>query len=243
MMDEQVARSRRFRPRISLITVLLLMTVAGMAIVIAQLWREVGPLRAENKRFNEERGTLVLDDRNRLHAIRIPARFAGEGRTSFRVYVPPEQFYLAFVHVNDVPKAGLPERKKLPGHVGILGGSQGRLFARLGPGEHIVTVRTVSRGDRSDIQLIVKFASPNISLDASAMTPKNRWPTVAPETYSVFSGGVGAATVAADGREPLVLMRRRIMGVAQESVHVSYQIPEPEFSLDGLLLWVEQATN
>jgi len=71
-----------------------------MSIVIASLWREVGPLRAANKRSKEERGTLVITDPAKVHAIEIPARFAGEGRQSFRVYVPPGKKYRAFVQVN-----------------------------------------------------------------------------------------------------------------------------------------------
>ena len=231
----------RLRPRISLLTALLLMTIAGMALVLIRLWREVGPLRADNKRLDEERGTLAIGDPNQLHAIKIPARFAGEGRQSFRLYVPPGKSYLAFVQVNNVPKAGLPKLTKLPDHAGILGNFQGRLFARLGPGEHTVAIRTVRRGDRADIVLITGFASPTISLDASANTPNDRWPTVAPETYSVFGGGVGATTIAAEGTEPLVLLRQRILGVARESTYVSYTTPEPDFPLDGVLLWVERA--
>jgi hypothetical protein len=231
----------RFRPRISLLTALLLITIAGMAIVIVQLWRDVGPLRAENKRLKEERGTLVIGDRKSLHAIGIPDRFAGEGRQSFRLYVPEGQLYFARVQVNEIPKESLPELTKLPAHAGILGSFQGRLHARLGPGEHTVTVRKVRRGDRSDIQLVVKFASPPVPLDASAMTSKDRWPTVTPETYSVFKEGVGATTVAVEGTESLVLLRQRIMGVSSESLNVSYTTPEPDFPLDGVLLWVERA--
>jgi hypothetical protein len=37
----------RFRRRISLLAGLLLMTITGMALVIVQLSREIGPLRAE----------------------------------------------------------------------------------------------------------------------------------------------------------------------------------------------------
>jgi hypothetical protein len=203
-------------------------------IVVVQLWREVGPLRAENKRLNEERGTLVIGDPSLLQAIKVPARFAGEGRQSFRVYVPPGQAYLAFVHINDIPKAGLPALKKLPDHAGVLGNFQGRLFGRLLPGEHTVTIRTVRRDGRADIGLIVDF------LDASANTPTDRWPTVVPETYSVFGGGVGAETIAAVGTEPLVLLRHRILGVARESVFVSYRTPEPDIPLDGVMLWVER---
>lgn len=226
----------RIRPRISLLSSLLVMTVVAMAIVVVQLGRDVGPLRAENKRLNEERGTLVIDNPNRLHSIKIPARFAGEGRVSFRVYVPPGQSYMAFVQVNNVPKSGLPKLTKLPNYAGILGGSQGHLFGRLRPGDHVVTVWTTRRGGRADIALIVD------GLDASANTPKDRWPTVAPETYSVFGGGVARTTVATEGTEPLVLLRQRIMGVAGETVHVNYVTPtrEPDVPLDGVLLWVQR---
>jgi hypothetical protein len=125
--------ARRFLPRFSLFTILLLFALVTCGIMIWQLWREVGPLRAENKRLNEERGTLVIGDPNQLHAIKIPAHFAGEGRQSFRVYVPLGQSYFAFVQVNEIPKSGLPERK-LPGHAASLGGSQGHLFGGLRPG-------------------------------------------------------------------------------------------------------------
>jgi hypothetical protein len=45
------------RPRISILTALLLMTILGMAIVIWQLWHKVGPLQTEVKQLREERGT------------------------------------------------------------------------------------------------------------------------------------------------------------------------------------------
>jgi hypothetical protein len=225
----------RFRPRISLLSALLLMTIVAMAIVVVGLWREVGPLRAENKQLNEERGTLVIGEPAKLHAIKIPARFAGEGRHSFRIYVPPGQTYMAFAKVNDVPKDGLPEPKKLPNHAGILGLFQDRLFGRIGPGEHIVTIRTIRHGTKADIYLIID------GLDAGANTSRDRWPTNVPETYHVFGGGVGGTAVVLDRREPLVLLRRRIMAAAQSNVLVSYSMPEPDLPLDGVLLWVERA--
>ena len=43
--------SSRWRLRFSLFSALLLMTIAGMAIVIAQLWHEIGPLRKEVRRL------------------------------------------------------------------------------------------------------------------------------------------------------------------------------------------------
>lgn len=230
-----------FRPRISILTGLLLMTILGMAIVIWQLWHKVGPLQTEVKQLREERGTLVIEDPKTVNAIRIPSRFAGEGRTSFRVYIPPGQRYYAFVHINNVPKSGLPEPLKLPGHDMILGSFQGRLFARLDPGEHVVTLRTIRRGKTEDISLVVGSPNVGVPLDASAMTSKDGWPTVKPETYKVHGDGVTSHTTTAKGAEPFVLLRTRIEGVSEETVHVTYTIPEPDYPLDGLILWLERA--
>lgn len=225
-------------PRISILTALLLMTILGMAIVVAQLWREISPLHAANKRFNEERGTLVIGDPTKLHAIQIPSRFAGEGRQSYRVYVPPGQNYVAYLRINGIPKDGLPERKVLPDHAGILGVFQGQLHGSLKPGEHVVTVRTVQSSKRTDIQLIVDF------LDAYANTAEDGWPTAKPETYAVYgSDSVRSSTVDSDGSQPLVLLRHRIEGVTRESTFVSYTIPEPTYPLDGMILWLERAPD
>jgi hypothetical protein len=243
MEEAPIAPIRSWRPRFSLLTVLLLMTIAGMGISLRQLWHEVGPLRADNKRISEERGTLVIRDPNQLHAIEIPARYAGEGRQSFRVFVPPGQTYLAFVQVNEISKVGLPAWSKLHDYMTILGGGQGKMHARLDPGEHVVTIKTTLRDGRADIVLMVGTGSPKDFLDVSANTPRDRWPTTTPETYTVFGGGVGASTVPAEGTEPLVLLRQRIFGVAGVTQIHSYSIPipEPDYPLDGVLLWLERA--
>ena len=38
------------------------MTIVGMAIVVVQLWREVGPLRTEVRQLRDEVGRLSIDD-------------------------------------------------------------------------------------------------------------------------------------------------------------------------------------
>ena len=51
----------RIRARISLLTALLLITIAGMAIVIVQLWRKVEPLQAEVRNLRRELGYLSIN--------------------------------------------------------------------------------------------------------------------------------------------------------------------------------------
>lgn len=72
----QQSRSHLHLPHFSLLTLLLVVAILSLSITVVHLWREVEPLRADNKRLNEERGTLVVDDPSRPHAIRIPERIA-----------------------------------------------------------------------------------------------------------------------------------------------------------------------
>ena len=61
----------RFRPRISILNALLLTTIVAMAIVIVQLWREVGPLRTEVRQLRNQTGKLSILDPTKTHAIEV----------------------------------------------------------------------------------------------------------------------------------------------------------------------------
>lgn len=219
----QQSPSRWRLPRFSLLTLLLLVAILALSITVIFLWREVKPLRAENKRLHEERGTLMIDDRSRLHAIQIPSRFAGEGRDSFRVFVPDNSRYWVFLVVNKIAKEGYPKLKRYPREHGMLGsGTNLPLFGRLDPGEHVVSVQKVRRGDnRWDVQLIVD------GLDATANTRADEWPTVEFESFQNFGEGVTHRTTPAKASGRLILKRRRVQPVSQELLTSSF------------LLWIE----
>jgi hypothetical protein len=76
----------RFRPRISLLSALLLLTIVAMAIVIVQLWREVGPLRSEVRELRNEVGLLSIEDKSKLHAIEV--RTNQDLFWKWRIWVP-----------------------------------------------------------------------------------------------------------------------------------------------------------
>jgi hypothetical protein len=230
---ERPTRSRRLR--VSLFGLLLFFAIVALSITVAVQWRELKPLRAENKRLNEERGTLMVEDRSRVHAIKIPARFAGEGRDSFRIFVPEGAVYWAFVVVNDIPKDGYPKFKNFPQKYNMLGsGTDLPLHARLDPGEHVLSIRTVSMGPkRSDIQLIVDF------LDATANTKPDRWPSVIPETYNNFGNEIRSETTPADDSGRLVLQRHRIEATSSDGMFHSFMTPDPDYPLDGVMVWIE----
>jgi hypothetical protein len=242
MVDTPEGISQPTKPRrlrMSLLGLLTVVALTALSITVWLQWRELKPLRAENKKLNEERGTIVVEDRSKLHAIKIPDRFAGEGRTSFRIYVPEGKLYWVFAIVNGIPKDGYPELKRFPDKSGILGsGADLPLFGRLDPGEHIVSVETVRRGAKgSDIRLIVDH------LDASANTNDDVWPSATPDSYSVFCDEAPSWSVTTDELGKLVLLRRRIQAVADSSLHNSFATMEPDAPLDGVMLWIEPDRN
>lgn len=233
---DMTARSAKtWRPRLSLLSLLTVVALAALSVTVWLQWRELEPLRAENKKLNEERGTLMIEDRSRVHAIKIPARFAGEGRDSFRIFVPEGAVYWAFVVVNDIPKDGYPQFKNFPQKYSMLGsGTDLPLHARLDPGEHVLSIRTVSMGPkRSDIQLMVDF------LDATANTKPDRWPSVIPETYNNFGNEIRSETTPADDSGRLVLQRHRIEATSSDGMFHSFITPDPDYPLDGVMLWIE----
>ena len=87
------------RIRFSLTNLLLTIAVVALTIVTYQLGSEISPLKRENRKLNEERGTLVIEDRSLVHAIRVPTRFAGNPGT-FRIFIPEGKTYVAIAAVN-----------------------------------------------------------------------------------------------------------------------------------------------
>ena len=98
---------RPYRPRISILTALLLMTILGMAIVIAQLWREVGPIRAEVPRLRDEVGALSIGDPSEFHAIRV--RTNGDYVWKWRIWVPEGREYQLKIASENIPKNDYPQ--------------------------------------------------------------------------------------------------------------------------------------
>lgn len=97
----------RFRPRISLLSAILLTTIVALAIGIAQIWREVGPLRAEVRRLRDEVGALSVADPTKPCAIRV--RTTDEFTWKWRLWIPEGRSYV-LKHASDkIPKQGLAQ--------------------------------------------------------------------------------------------------------------------------------------
>lgn len=176
-----------FRPRFSLQTALLLMTIVGMAIVIAQLWREVGPLRAEVKQLRNETGRLYVEDKSKLCAIQVDTK--DELSWKWRVWIPENRTFAVNVTAESVPKKGFPQQNR-----GTIWLSQ--------PGEQIIEYHI--QRDPRDGQWYGSLQGGSGSVGKD-LQPWVNWPSRSSE-----SQGVGRRTGVAKPGEPFVLMRSRV---------------------------------
>ena len=96
----------RLRPRISLFSALLLMTIVGMAIIIWLLYAEVAPLRSELRRFRDEVGALTIEDKSKAHAIKVESH--GTFTWNWRIWIPAGQAYELRYMSDDIPPKGFP---------------------------------------------------------------------------------------------------------------------------------------
>jgi hypothetical protein len=66
-MDEAAPRPQhQWRPRVSLLAALLLMTIVGLAIVMVQLWRASDAQRREIFQLRSELGYLTINDKDMI---------------------------------------------------------------------------------------------------------------------------------------------------------------------------------
>lgn len=76
----------RWRLRFSLLTLLLLLTIAALAVTVWRQSFEIEPLRQEVRRLRQEVGQLTIDDESKIYAIRVITADLDVHR--FRVYLP-----------------------------------------------------------------------------------------------------------------------------------------------------------
>jgi hypothetical protein len=176
----------QIRPRFSLLTILLLMALVACAITIWQLWREVGPLRAEVRRIRDEVGVLSIDDPSKIHAIQV--RTDNELTWKWRIWLPENRAIVVRSSDGDVPWEGFPD-----------GG--GSIWIR-DPGEHVIEYR-ITRDPRDDEWYGTLSAN-------SGSVGKNQHPWVMWKSSSKTSSGVGKSTRSFAADQRIELFRYRV---------------------------------
>ena len=138
----------RFRPRLSLFNALLLMTVIGLSIGVAQLWREVRPLREELSRLRQELGYLAVEDENKIYAIQLPGPESNSFR--YRIYLPKNRKFNIHLRILTVP--GRPAGMLREDWLAKLPGSG--MSTQIESGEHTLDVRVRRDPDVKDQWLL-----------------------------------------------------------------------------------------
>jgi hypothetical protein len=230
MTTEQPASAYRWLPRVSLLTALLMMTIFGMAIVIVQMWREIGPLRHDVGRLRTEQGLIVLEDKTRVHAIQLQA--LDENVWKYRVYVPSEATCRLYLAVNDIPAKGLPDFPR-GARSTVLGYAGDKIYADLKEGEHVLTVG-VYHNQRGVACVGFERQGPGAPpLSSVKQYEKEKWPR-SKSDYANLSG-VDRRTRMADSSGELVLIRYR----KTESPRGPWGESDGGPNTDGFLMWLE----
>ena len=134
MNEDRPKSSSSWRPRLSLRTGLFLMTIVGLAIVVALQWRDVGPLKAENRRLRGEVGYLNVENPAALHALNIERGDRYLWR--WRMYVPQHGRFVLYTASREIPLDGIAPKNQSGGSIPLqpgeylidaeLGNNQGR---------------------------------------------------------------------------------------------------------------------
>jgi hypothetical protein len=82
------------------------MALLACGITIAQLWREVGPLREKNRGLRDEVGRFSIDDPTKTNVIEV--RTTVDFTWKWRVWIPEGRAYRLQMATEDIPKTGYP---------------------------------------------------------------------------------------------------------------------------------------
>jgi hypothetical protein len=192
---------------------LLLITIAGMAIVIAQLWRDVGPLRKEVRMLRDETGRLSIEDESKLHAIEV--RNDDDLTWKWRVWVPQGQTVTVHSQWGMVPRTGVPVQ-----HNSIT----------LSPGEQWVTL--TARRDRDDRNWEERLESRGGSV-GGIIQPDDHWFDW--RGHMSTGDGVSATTSVAQDNEKVVVLRRFRVGQVKSS-----DVLNKSDRTAGFIVWLER---
>jgi hypothetical protein len=204
--------SRRFLPRFSLLTILLVMALVACGITIWQLWREIAPLRVEIHQWRSEYGVLTIEDKSKMHAIDI--RQNQELAWAWKVFVPAGQKADLYYEFENVPKNEFITKSKV-------------LLPVL-EGEH--TIRCWIRQDMATGSWNLNVAVEGRGSSSRSIPRGWEW-FLLPNSVAVALDGVRSNTVVAENDGKMLLLDHRAIELDQ----VQRNIPR-----QGFIVWLQQ---
>lgn len=211
--DSPSDRPRRLR--VSLLTLMLLMTIAALAIGLVVVGRNNRRLEeanqslaVENRRLRDEVGELSIDDPKKLYAIRIETDSYLDWR--WRIWIPKGRTYRLRCVAGEVPAEGRPQER-------------GGTIMLYDDGDQVI--RYQIRRDPRDGKMYGSLSVPgaSVSKDEHAWVEWGSWTST--------TGGVGTSTCAYPPDKTIELCRHRV-----SQANSSSGIEDPSA---GFLIWLE----
>jgi hypothetical protein len=205
----------RPRLRFSLLTILLVTTIVGLAVVVVMQWREVIPLRTAVRKLRDEVGALSIEDPTKIHAIQV--RTDEKLLWKWRVWIPEGEIVDVHMLWGDVPRTGYPKS---------------RTSSRLEPGENWLTLKVVRDSANGIWMAELNRRGGGVS---QSIPDEAAWFDWGGSVW--FDGeGVGHSTRAETGHDrDFVLLRTR---AAREADLVNRR--PPDRPLPGFIVWLER---
>ncbi len=204
------------RPRFSLLTLLLVISIVALAATVVvqrrnlrPLMIELGALREENGALRTEVGALSIGDPTKLHVIAVPVE--GQYVWKWRVWVPAGQSVAVRVRHGAIPEKGVPQAPQC-----TLG---------LSEGEHVIryTVQRDSQDGSWGASLRTESGGCSTGV---GVVPWPEW-----DDWDSVGDGVGAKTVVGEPKKPLVLLRHRVGSDSKAWVQ--------DGPAAGVMIWIE----
>jgi hypothetical protein len=132
MSDSDSPTRSSWRPQFSLLTGLLLTSIAATSVVIWQLYRELVPLRLEVRNLRTQLGVLTVEKDERIHVVEV--KEPGSFQWNWRVWLPGgHDFWLCAS--KRVPPDGVLDTPPTRFRLGV-GGRELNIRVRLAPNEN-----------------------------------------------------------------------------------------------------------
>jgi hypothetical protein len=204
----------------SLLTAMLLITIAGMAIKIVQLRLEIDPLRRDLHMLRKAIGQLSIDDESKVHAIAVPSHDSLTWR--WRVWIPQGRQVTLHYQWGNVPRKGVPSK---------------RSSVTLSPGEQSITLSAMQVGIRASEIEVTLDASGGMVGDSTRSS--DRW-LLGSESYITTFEGVPWSTYVASENEKVIVLKRFRVGFRVGEEMSSEELNQLDEPTPGFIVWLEQ---
>lgn len=219
--------SKQFRPRISLLAFLLVVTVICLAVSHWQTSRQLATSSSEVRRLRDELGYVSIDDKSKFHAVALDTDEPNSWR--WRLFIPKGHRYKWNIACENIPQ-NVP-----PAQAGVTAISNEPYWET--DNEVLVTARLRQNEDR-DWTLSVnskigdsknQMAGGSLTIPEEAMT----WMSTRSSTDGRVTGSNGTAVHDPDG--PIILLQRRPIEKRPDGSYGPSQGPMP-----GFMIWLSK---